>query len=302
MKNLHILVFLLPGIYFGQLASGISVVDARSVDSPPSEYKKEVRAEFKTRDIIGVPGTSTYSSMLTIAPWYDSSGDKTHQLNFNNGGIFYRTGIPEDQWEGWKQLLVTDTNGNVSIGTPIPENSEGWNKVLEIKGNETSKFINSTSTISTGVWSNNYGYYGSPAGGIAGTSTNHPYSLITNKSPRMTISIDGNVGIGTTNPQNKLDVNGAVHAKEVKVDMTGWADFVFQKDYQLPALEEVENHIQEKGHLPNLPTAKEVIDNGLSLGESQKLLLQKIEELTLYAIEQNKEIQQLKKELKTLKN
>ncbi|PUB25221.1 hypothetical protein C8J95_1142 [Elizabethkingia sp. YR214] len=121
-------------------------------------------------------------------------------------------------------------------------------------------------------------------------------------------NVNGNVGIGTINPQNKLDVNGTVHAKEVKVDMAGWADFVFQSDYQLSALEEVEKHIQEKGHLPNIPSAKEVIDNGLSLGESQKLLLQKIEELTLYAIEQNKlikeqqkKVQQLEKELKTIK-
>ncbi|MCL1663147.1 hypothetical protein M2T78_02715 [Elizabethkingia ursingii] len=125
----------------------------------------------------------------------------------------------------------------------------------------------------------------------------------------------GNVGIGTINPQNKLDVNGTVHAKEVKVDMAGWADFVFEKEYQLPTLDEVEQHIYEKGHLPNIPNTKEVTENGLSLGESQKLLLQKIEELTLYSIEQNKlnkeqsellrqqqqEIQDLRNEIKVIK-
>jgi len=124
-----------------------------------------------------------------------------------------------------------------------------------------------------------------------------------------------NVGIGVIDPQNKLDVNGTVHAKEVKVDMAGWADFVFEKDYQLPTLDEVEQHIHEKGHLPNIPNTKEVTENGLSLGESQKLLLQKIEELTLYSIEQNKlnkeqsellrqqqkEIQELRDEIKVIK-
>ncbi len=122
-------------------------------------------------------------------------------------------------------------------------------------------------------------------------------------------SSDGNVGIGTSNPQNKLDVNGVIHAKEVKVDLNGWADFVFKKDYPLPTLEQVEKYISENGHLPNVPSEKEVIEKGLSLGENQKLLLQKIEELTLYSIEQNKllkiqseKIELLQKELNTLKS
>ena len=111
---------------------------------------------------------------------------------------------------------------------------------------------------------------------------------------------NGNVGIGISNPQNRLDVNGTVHAKEVKVDMSGWADFVFHKDYHLPTLDEVEKHINEKGHLPNIPSTKEVTENGLSLGENQKLLLQKIEELTLYSIEQNKLIKEQQKRITKL--
>ena len=110
----------------------------------------------------------------------------------------------------------------------------------------------------------------------------------------------GNVGIGVLNPQNKLDVNGLVHAKEVKVDLNGWADFVFKKDYHLPTLEEVEKHIFEKGHLPDVPSEKEVLENGLTLGGNQKLLLQKIEELTLYSIEQNKNLKEQAERIKKL--
>lgn len=125
----------------------------------------------------------------------------------------------------------------------------------------------------------------------------------------MILSENGNIGIGINNPQNKLDVNGTIHAKEVKVDLNGWADYVFKTDYKLPSLEDVERHIKEKGHLPSIPSEQEVLKNGINLGDNQRLLLQKIEELTLYSIEQNKqlkmqneEINNLKLELKALKN
>ncbi|MCX2679349.1 hypothetical protein OOZ15_05285 [Galbibacter sp. EGI 63066] len=108
----------------------------------------------------------------------------------------------------------------------------------------------------------------------------------------------GNVGIGTRAPGSwKLAVNGKIRAKEIKVE-TSWSDFVFEDNYTLPTLEEVEQHILEKGHLQNIPSAKEVEENGVYLGEMDAKLLQKIEELTLYTIEQQKEIELLKKENK----
>jgi hypothetical protein len=110
----------------------------------------------------------------------------------------------------------------------------------------------------------------------------------------MTWNFDGNVGIGTTNPTNKLDVNGTIHSKEVKVDMEGWSDFVFKKEYNLPTLEQVEKHIADKGYLENIPSEEEVLQNGINLGEMNDKLLQKIEELTLYLIEMKKENESLK--------
>jgi len=105
----------------------------------------------------------------------------------------------------------------------------------------------------------------------------------------------GTVGIGTTNTKGfKLGVNGKIAATEVKVaTYTNWADFVFYKDYKLPTLEEVENYIQEKGHLENIPSAEEVKKDGFFLGEMDAKLLQKIEELTLYTIQQEKRIKEL---------
>jgi len=112
---------------------------------------------------------------------------------------------------------------------------------------------------------------------------------------------NGNLGIGTSNPgAYKLVVNGKIRAKEIKVE-TGWADYVFKDDYVLPTLAQVEKHIKEKGHLPNIPSAKEVSEKGIELGEMNKLLLEKIEELTLYTLQQEKRLIQLENLIKNFK-
>ena len=116
-------------------------------------------------------------------------------------------------------------------------------------------------------------------------------------TPIIVFTQDSNVGIGTLTPQNKLDVNGTIRAKEVKIEIdANWPDFVFKKDYNLPTLEEVEIHINEKGTLPGVPSEQEVRDSGMNVGEVNILLLQKIEELTLYVIKQQKEIDRLKQQ------
>ncbi len=104
----------------------------------------------------------------------------------------------------------------------------------------------------------------------------------------------GKVGIKTTNPGNyDLAVNGNIRAKEIKVENANWPDFVFAKSYGLPTLKETEAHIKANGHLPGIPSAAEVKDNGVDLGDMNAKLLQKIEELTLYILEQDKRIQKL---------
>jgi hypothetical protein len=116
-------------------------------------------------------------------------------------------------------------------------------------------------------------------------------------SIKMSMLNNGYVGIGITNPQNKLDVNGTIHAKEVKVDLTGWSDFVFQSSYQLKSLKDLEQYINLYGHLPEIPSAEEVEQNGVNVGQIQAKLLQKIEELTLYVIDLKKESEQKDKQI-----
>lgn len=111
------------------------------------------------------------------------------------------------------------------------------------------------------------------------------------------VASNGNVriGQGTAIPSKALEVNGGIRSKEVIVEVSNWSDFVFEKDYPLLSLSETERFIRQNGHLPNVPSAKTVQDNGVSLGEMNALLLQKIEELTLHLIELEKQIHELKK-------
>jgi hypothetical protein len=102
----------------------------------------------------------------------------------------------------------------------------------------------------------------------------------------------GKVGIGTTNPQSILAVNGTITAKDVMVTNSGWPDFVFDPKYRLRPLSEVGVYIRAHGHLPDVPSAKEVAERGLSLGEMQATLLAKIEELTLHVIRLDEENRQ----------
>jgi len=96
----------------------------------------------------------------------------------------------------------------------------------------------------------------------------------------------------------KLSVNGYTYSKKVKVTQTGWPDYVFHKDYFLRSLPEIENYIQQHQHLPGVPSAADVEKEGLDLGDNQVALLKKIEELTLYIISLNKEVEALKNEIR----
>jgi len=280
----------------------------------------------------GTNAPSPYGSLLEI---YGKSAHLVSQLYFNNnwngGQIMYRSAFySQNTWGEWRNLLDSKSNvtssgtliitgtGNSGIGTENPKNK------LQIGEYNTS----SVSKLSLPGLYNfeeiRLGQYGNGQNGLemithkdqtrsfglrlfSGIDTGVEGLLIQTADPntslasmayttRMVVDLSGKVGIGTTSPNNKLDVNGTIHSKEVKVDMTGWPDFVFGKEYELPTLEEVEKHITEKGHLENIPSEKEVLANGINLGELNSKLLQKIEELTLYMIELKKENEQIRKE------
>ena len=122
----------------------------------------------------------------------------------------------------------------------------------------------------------------------------------TNTNTQCLTLLDNRVGIGTQNPLYSLDVNGSIRAKEILVETTG-ADFVFADDYQLRPLSEVKAFISKNKHLPEIQSAQEMQENGVSVSELQTRLLQKIEELTLYILQQDETIQELRQEVEQLK-
>jgi hypothetical protein len=136
---------------------------------------------------------------------------------------------------------------------------------------------------------------GGTSAGI-GTFSNTHMRIFANGVSAITITgSNGNVGVGIDFPVNKFEVNGTMRSKEVIVEAINWPDYVFDKKYKIPLLSDVEKFIIQYNHLPNIPSATEIKNKGLHLGDTQKKMMEKIEELTLYIIQQQKEIDALKK-------
>lgn len=142
-------------------------------------------------------------------------------------------------------------------------------------------------------------------------TTGRAFIFYTNTNTQCLTMLDNRVGIGTVNPLYSLDVKGSIGAKTITVDSllraeeiiveTTGADFVFADDYRLRPLSEVEMFITENKHLPEIQSAQEMQEKGVSVSELQTKLLQKIEELTLYLIQQEETIQELRQKVEQLK-
>lgn len=208
------------------------------------------------------------------------------------------------EYTGTQIRFRINENGNIGIG------KNPGNYKLDINGDiNADGIINAAANIKV-PWtskiilgSNNSAYIqGYDDGGPEFEGIKFFTTLGGVNNPALIIDGNGRVGIGKTpNTNYTFDVNGKIRANEIVVNTTG-ADFVFEDDYDLRALSEVESFIKENKHLPDIPTAKEVEENGVSLGEMQSKLLQKIEELTLYMIELKKENDVLKAKVYDLDN
>jgi len=284
---------------------------------------------FPSSGNVGI-GTTAPNGLLDIKGQNDShliiSPDNTHvhhiisyrDLVFNSfNGFYFRNSNISGDYGQFSELMKINKNGNVGIGTNNPNhrlhifsgNSGG-------SGHSYSKVTlehsdNAMFSILTPNNKNAYfGFADSDDNYVGGMQYSHTSNTMTfrvnNHGNDVVINANGNMGIGTTNPTEKLVVNGKILAEEVKVQTVPASDYVFESDYDLRPIEEVESFIQENKHLPDIPSAEEFKENGVGLGEMGDMLLRKVEELMLYVIElkkenenQNKEILQLKTKLNT---
>ncbi len=238
------------------------------------------------------------SGQLTPSNWQAGIGNYAN----NKGEVLIGTydDRPSIQGHGTGtgyQLLLNPFNGNVGIGTT---NANTKLHVYDSTGYAFGATLKNAHPSGHGLLIQ--------AGGDSGTR----YIMQLKDAignDRITVHASGSMGIGTISTgTHKLAVEGSIGAREIKVEANGWSDFVFAKDYDLPTLEEVETHISKNGHLPAIPSEADVLENGINLGEMDAKLLQKIEELTLYMIDMNKQvksqterIEQLEKENAALK-
>lgn len=215
------------------------------------------------------------------------SADPNHRILFRRtenilelreyGDIFLSSGSTNGSSTG---KLVVKSNGRVGIGANSGT-TNNYAGVLEVRDNPGQIAEGSSDLVRIRA------YYYSPNGNgnllNVGTTGATGWEIFQVKADRRVI------------------VNGTLSAKEIKVQSNPWADFVFEDGYKLLTLEEVENYIHENGRLPGIESADEIEENGLSVGEMQAKQMQKIEELTLYAIEQEKRIDSVEKEMKELR-
>ncbi len=254
-------------------------------------YKLDVNGtgRFTSNLLIGDPnGARTEINTSLNHKVYNSAGIKTIDIdgNWKGGGFVgvYRADVQQS-------AVTMHANVDAKIYSCFVRKymddgsfADGVQMISILHGTDTEALtglqLNTTnSAVVIGSW--------------IGYEKNKGYGLINRFKTKLENDLyveTGNVGIGTTTPDSKLTVAGKVHAQEVKVTVNAGADFVFKDSYKLPSLKEVEQFIKANKHLPEIASEKEMQANGLLLGEMNIKLLQKIEELTLYTIQQQKQL------------
>lgn len=322
------------GIDFASASVGVGKAFtfwSQSFADPLMEIKNDAKIDFYGDLYFASSGldrhfhgnTATTFALYSATGWNDGSGIALASPA-NGGGIdFVATGTgPDKAFTYWsdsytKPLMEIKKNAKIDFYGDLSFASSGYNR--HISGNTSTVMALYSAT----GWKDGAGIMLSAInssvnpGGVtlvsnqgAGTGTAFDFQLAQNSdgawvSRLMHIEKDGQVVIGDVPTVDantyRLYVEKGILTEKVKValsdDQTNWSDFVFEDDYELKSLDEVESYIKDNKHLPEIPSTEEVHANGLDLAQMDAKLLQKIEELTLYMIQQQKEINKLKSQL-----
>ena len=296
-------IFCIPLILFSFIARSQSPIDESAIPSTGISYQNGP-GSTNTQN-----WTYKYGVKLSV---FGSTARNFEIMNTEkdvNSTLAMRTYNPSiTDWTDWREFVFKNPAGQVGIGTSTPTHTlevigdalltdvGGEALLLNPDGNNRRGIVSSNfqlAFIADKV--NTYSLDKRIIFGVGGETPDDPnfvtYMILDN----------GKVGIGTTAyGSHKLAVEGSIGAREIKVEANGWSDFVFAKDYDLPSLEALEAYIHKNKHLPEIPTEVEVTESGINLGEMNAKLLQKIEELTLYLIEEHKQNQLLKQRIEKL--
>lgn len=310
------------GDFFGRIHMDASL----GISGPgPNTYLEEAYFEYKLASDMGVADNLTNGGLLTLAPSLNNNAVKDHQLFFNTGGIYHRDGDGgSNVWAGaWKRLLTSaDINGtpnriakftgtnslgnsqlfddgtDVGIGTLVPDAAY----LLTVGGDtRVNGNIRSTGSLDVDANANVDGNATVTVNASIGNNAvvGNNLNVQNNADVDGNLNVDGeahvtqrmNIGTNVFATDYLLSVGGGIIAEEVRVQLEGdWSDYVFEENYPLLPLSEVEKFVQQEKHLPGIISAKEVADNGLNLGEMQKAHMEKIEELFLHMIALEKRV------------
>ncbi|KUY30393.1 hypothetical protein [Elizabethkingia ursingii] len=315
MKKLSILLLTLPTLYFAQLTTPLGQIQSTTnpetknigIGTSTPESILDIHANENIPIIRGNGGyiptglrfiDDAYKQPGQVKEWAIWKGN-----TFTKGLSFHRYDAVNPCGEGsiCDVVLQLNDNGNVGVGNASPRakldignGAEGI--IMDYWGPANGVSITTANTL----WARSYGFITQNlqkrvAGfGAVGDGGDINRLYIGNNYDDYIVQFD--LAKKSTEFTNNVLVTSKFEAKEIKVTTTPTADFVFEDSYQLPNLESVEKYIKEKKHLPEIASAAEMQKEGVNIGDFQIKLLQKVEELTLYQIQLNKEVTNLKQE------
>jgi hypothetical protein len=308
MKN-YCLILILFIFFIGKISAAEELERFSISNSATDEYETSVTfpAGFSVGDYIEFVGVQPISA--------GASGFYEISISYTRGSIAaaatHIAAISHANPNIWRETGCTNRNKYVDLqqNFAVDCNTQQGNPRFRIRAVNIYGVAESNLTVYIKIRSINFNDTFTPINAIGNDLTVNKFLPMTNEwelyvgnlrdsengaSIAIKALANGNVGIGTASPQEKLTVAGTIGAREIKVSTNAGADFVFEPGYKLPELSELEKFVKTNKHLPQIPTAKQMVDNGVNLGELNIKLLQKVEELTLHLIEKDKELSQEK--------